>query len=179
MPVQQINAQDESHLNLISVLHFVMGGLYLLGIGFVILHFMIMSMVFSMVDAESHKTPGPPSTLITESPSSAAPGEELILPEIPPAPMAPAPPKSPPFPKEIIPIMIGFYVVIGLFLVTLCVCNVLSGLFIRKRRNRMFSFVIAGVNCIQFPLGTALGVFTFIVLSRESVKMHYDANTPV
>ena len=69
-----------------------------------------------------------------------------------------------------------FYVVIGGFLVALSVCNALSGHYIRKRKNRIFSFIISGINCMQFPLGTALGVFTFIVLSRESVKLTYSAN---
>ncbi len=46
----------------------------------------------------------------------------------------------------------------------------------RKRKHRIFSFVVAGVNCLQFPFGTALGIFTFIVLSRVGVKMDYDAN---
>jgi hypothetical protein len=39
----------------------------------------------------------------------------------------------------------------------------------------MFSLVIAGVNCASFPLGTLLGVFTFIVLLRASVRSLYPA----
>ena len=73
-------------------------------------------------------------------------------------------------------ILMIFYFVIGTFLVALCVCNVLSGICITKRKNRLFSFIIAGINCMQFPLGTALGVFTFIVLARESVKSAYSMN---
>jgi len=181
MPVHQMNAQDEAHLKVISVCHFVMGGLYLLGIGFVILHFMIMAMVFRMAEAESHKTPPPVVTVAPETEVIPAEmtGESIGLPEIPSVPVAPVSPTPNPFPKEFIPIMIGVYVVIGLFLVALCVCNVLSGLHIRKRKNRIFSFVVAGVNCMQFPFGTALGVFTFIVLSRLSVKMDYDARLAV
>jgi hypothetical protein len=169
MPLQgMLNAQDEAHLKLISVFHYVLAGLYLLGIGFVILHFMIMSMVFRMAEAESMKTPATPQVVVVE------PGSGIeIAPEIPPAPIAPVSPKTNPFPKEFMPIMYGVYGFIGLFLVALCVCNIVSGLSIRKRKRRIFSFVIAGVNCMQFPFGTALGVFTFIVLSRESVKADY------
>jgi len=175
MPLHRMNAQDEAHLGLISVFHYVLAGLYLLGIGFVILHFMIMSMVFRMAEAESHKTPPAAIAVAPESPAAETPVEAA-----PPATL-PAPPVTPtpnPFPKEIIPVMIGLYVIIGLLLVALCICNILSGLYIRKRKNRTFSFVVAGVNCMQFPFGTALGVFTIIVLSRVGVKMDYDARLP-
>jgi hypothetical protein len=37
--------------------------------------------------------------------------------------------------------------------------------------------VIAGINCLSFPFGTALGIFTLIVLSRESVQALYKSST--
>jgi hypothetical protein len=49
-----------------------------------------------------------------------------------------------------------------------------SGTCLRKRRNRTLSFVMACIACINIPLGTALGVFTLVVLSRPSVKALYD-----
>ncbi len=49
-----------------------------------------------------------------------------------------------------------------------------SGLCIRKRRHRMLSVVMACLACFNIPLGTALGVFTLVVLSRPSVKAMYD-----
>lgn len=187
MPVHQFNSQDEAHLKVISICHYVMGGFYLLGIGFVILHFMMMSFVFKMAEAEHTRTTAAPVPLILET-TLSAPTEEIAEGEtsagspsellgIPPS--AAAPPmvsSSAAFPKEIMPFFMIFYVAIGVFLVALCVCNALSGHYIRKRKNRIFSFIIAGINCMQFPLGTALGVFTFIVLTRESVKMAYSAN---
>ena len=37
--------------------------------------------------------------------------------------------------------------------------------------------VIAGINCLHIPLGTLLGVFTLVVLGRESVrKLYLDAS---
>ena len=177
MPVHQINAQDESHLKVISICHYVMAGFYLLGIGFAILHFAVMSFVFQMAEAEHSKATAAPMPLIVES-SSPAPTEEIpAIQEIPPTATAPpAVSTSVAFPKEIMPFLMIFYVVISCFLIALCVCNALSGHYIKKRTNRIFSFIIAGTNCMQFPLGTALGVFTFIVLTRESVKMAYSVN---
>lgn len=63
------------------------------------------------------------------------------------------------------------------------VCLVLGGLIaysgrcIQKRSKRVFSMVIAGILCTSPPLGTALGIFTFIVLTRDSVKALYDGQS--
>jgi hypothetical protein len=51
--------------------------------------------------------------------------------------------------------------------------NLLSGFYIRRRKNRVFSLVMAGFNCLQIPLGTALGVSTFFILMRDSVRRIY------
>src|SRR6059036_3653896 len=79
-----------------------------------------------------------------------------------------------PPPKEILTILVWVYAFAGFFLVLGSVLNFLSGLFLRKRQHRLFSLIVAGLNCLHVPLGTALGVFTFIVLSRESVRRIYE-----
>jgi hypothetical protein len=61
----------------------------------------------------------------------------------------------------------------GFIFVVAAVLNVVSGIFLRQRRHRIFSFVIAGLDCLQIPFGTALGVFAIIVLSRDSVRQLY------
>jgi uncharacterized membrane protein YoaK (UPF0700 family) len=40
---------------------------------------------------------------------------------------------------------------------------------IKQRRSRTFCLVIAAISCLEMPYGTVLGVFTFIVLGRDSV----------
>jgi hypothetical protein len=55
------------------------------------------------------------------------------------------------------------------------VCNVLVGHFLKQRRHYIFCLVMAGWNCMSVPLGTVLGVFTFIVLTRDSVKNSFDS----
>jgi hypothetical protein len=82
--------------------------------------------------------------------------------------------KGGPPPAEFFAIFKWFYVVMGGFLVTASLGNLLSGLFIRKRKHRIFSLIVAGFDCIQIPFGTVLGVFTVIVLLRESVRELYD-----
>jgi hypothetical protein len=59
--------------------------------------------------------------------------------------------------------------------VTSGVLNVISGLCLRARKGRTFSLVVAGINCLYIPLGTLLGVFTIIVLLRDSVRELYAA----
>lgn len=52
-------------------------------------------------------------------------------------------------------------------------CMIASGRFLSVRRNYTFSLVVAGVECIFMPFGTVLGVFTLVVLMKDSVKALY------
>jgi hypothetical protein len=57
-----------------------------------------------------------------------------------------------------------------LFCEALAISTILTGRFLARRRRYIFCFVVACLNCIHFPFGTALGVFTLLVLTRSSVK---------
>jgi hypothetical protein len=52
--------------------------------------------------------------------------------------------------------------------------NGISGFFLQARKNRTFSLVVAGLDCLMIPLGTILGAFTLVVLLRQSVAAAYD-----
>ena len=67
-------------------------------------------------------------------------------------------------------IIIGAFILIGLIT---GVCNLISAQFIKRRKYRIFSIVVACVDCISFPLGTILGVMTMVVLLRNSVIEFY------
>ncbi len=81
--------------------------------------------------------------------------------------------KGGPPPAEIFAVFKWFYLVGALWCVAFGVLNVLSGLFIRARKHWIFSMFVAGLNCVHIPLGTVLGVFTIIVLIRDSVGESY------
>jgi hypothetical protein len=81
-----------------------------------------------------------------------------------------------PPPEQFFAIFKWFYVIFGVFLVTGGIGNLLSGLSLRKYRNRTFSMVVAGLNCMYIPFGTVLGGFTFVVLFRDSVRELYEAS---
>lgn len=126
--------QDEQHLRLLSIFHYIVGGFSALIACFPLIHLGLgLAMLFS------------PEFF------SGKPGEQP-----PPA------------------IVGGLFICVGglLFLVgqALAVSIIMSGRFLSQRKRYWFVFVIACLQCALFPFGTVLGVFTIIVLSRESVK---------
>jgi hypothetical protein len=83
-------------------------------------------------------------------------------------------PQGPP-PTEMISVFRWAVALFVLWFLVSAVGNLLSGLFLRARRHRAFSMVVAGINCVHIPVGTVLGIFTFIVLARDSVRNAYQA----
>ncbi|MEM1253532.1 MAG: hypothetical protein AAGI69_13955 [Cyanobacteria bacterium P01_H01_bin.21] len=67
-------------------------------------------------------------------------------------------------------------VVILLLGLIFSICLILSGRALAKRKRYWFSLVVACFECIYTPFGTVLGIFTIVVLSRESVKALYRLN---
>lgn len=61
----------------------------------------------------------------------------------------------------------SFAILLGL---TQAVCNFFAARFLSRRTKYTFCFVLGAISCMFVPFGTLLGVFTIIVLSRESVK---------
>ena len=85
----------------------------------------------------------------------------------------PGEPAMPFDPAELFAIFQWFYVIAALFMLSAVILTAISGRFIQRRVHRLFSLIVAGFMCMFFPFGTALGVFTFIVLTRESVRRLY------
>jgi len=57
--------------------------------------------------------------------------------------------------------------------------NIAAGIYLKQRKNMTFLLVVAGIDClVAMPIGTVLGVFTFIVLFRPSVKTLFQG-TPL
>jgi hypothetical protein len=76
-------------------------------------------------------------------------------------------------PAEVVTLLFWFFIVAGTILLIVCTLNVLSGLFIRQRRHLLFSMIVSGIDCLQVPFGTAVGIFSFIVFSRDFVRTLY------
>lgn len=70
-------------------------------------------------------------------------------------------------------IFLAFAILILVFSLLLPIGLILSGYYLKRQKRYWFSFVVACVECLNMPLGTALGIFTLVVLSRNSVKQLY------
>ena len=82
---------------------------------------------------------------------------------------------QPALPPELFSMLKWFYVIGGLWFVASGILNFISAFCLLARKHRIFSLVVAGINCLHIPLGTILGVFTIIVLVRDSVRELYEA----
>ncbi len=67
----------------------------------------------------------------------------------------------------------AFFILAGWTLACLIIA---AGYKLSRRRSYSFCFVVAALECMFVPLGTVLGVFTIIVLSRETVRELFDAD---
>jgi MFS family permease len=83
-------------------------------------------------------------------------------------------PTPPAFVGYLFILMGGFFVLCGW---AAAICTIISGRYLARRKKRMFSFVMAAILCMFVPFGTVLGVFTIIVLSKESVQKLYGHAT--
>jgi hypothetical protein len=55
------------------------------------------------------------------------------------------------------------------------IAAVLAGEMLRRQRGYIYCMVVAALACAWFPWGTVLGVFTFLVLCRPSVKELFES----
>ena len=141
LPTEDQRRKDAEHVKLLSVFHFVLGGLAFCGIAFLFLHFFLIRWVVSHPDIWKSK-------------------DGTVFPV-----------------KELFAIFRWVYLFMGVLLAVEGIANILSGIFLRQRKHRMFSIVVAGLNCLQIPFGTVLGAFTIVVLVRDSVRQSYERLT--
>ncbi len=72
-----------------------------------------------------------------------------------------------------------FAACLGLLGAAFATCLIIVGRSLSKRKRYVFCLVIAGLSCMLFPFGTALGICSLIVLARSSVKPLFDRATPL
>ena len=80
-------------------------------------------------------------------------------------------PDQPDFPVKLFGLM--FTIIPLIFILggwTLAIFTFIAGRKLARHQSYMFCFVIAAILCAFMPFGTVLGVFTIIVLLRDSVK---------
>lgn len=137
-----VRSQDEEHLRLLAIFHYVVAAIGALFACFPLIHVAL-------------------GTLMLVNPGVMSGGQS-----------GSAPPAAVGF---LFIAMGGMFVLFGW---AAAICTFLSGRFLARRRRRTFSFVMAAVLCAFMPFGTVLGIFTIVVLSKESVQRLYQATLP-
>jgi hypothetical protein len=78
-------------------------------------------------------------------------------------------------PPEFIGRLIGLFGLgFTLLVLTFAVMQFLTAQRLGERRSRVFCMVIAAITCLSLPYGTFLGVCTFVVLGRPTVRNLFD-----
>ncbi|MEZ6066017.1 MAG: hypothetical protein R3B90_09985 [Planctomycetaceae bacterium] len=127
----------EEHLNLLSVFHYIVGGLQLLCGCFPIVHLLLgVSMVTGAFDQAS---PNPP-------------------------------------PEAVGWMFIGIASTVILVSWTIGVLIIVAGRKLAARTSRTYCMVIAGLQCLFMPIGTLLGVFTLITLTKPEAIRLFDGD---
>lgn len=102
-------------------------------------------------------------------------GIAIVTGAVPPQPQGPRG-NAPPPPELIGWVFIGSAAVAMLFCWSLAVALVVAGRNLSRQKSWVFCLIVAGGACLYMPLGTILGVFTFIVLMRPSVKAAFGGS---
>lgn len=150
--------QDAEHLRLLSIFYYVAAGLFAV-IGLIPIFHIIMGL------AIVGGTLGPGANV------SISPGSFPGAPPFPGGSMQPT---------NNMPSSFGWlFVFMGTFALLLlegtALLCLLAGCKLARREGKTFIQVVAGLLCLSVPVGTALGVFTFIVLGRPSVAPLFDS----
>lgn len=58
--------------------------------------------------------------------------------------------------------------------ITLCILNFKTEDALKHRRNLTLIQVTAALNCLAQPLGLALGIYTFILTSRPTIRNQFS-----
>jgi len=127
--------QDEQHLNLLSIFHYIVGGLTAFFSCMFLLHIaMGIAMLCGAFEGED------------EAPRIFA---------------------------------LFFVLFPGVFMLagwTLAGFIIAAGRKLKRRTSYTFCLVVAACECIVMPFGTVLGVFTIVVLMKDSVKEMFSAS---
>lgn len=136
--------KDLEHIRLLSIFHYVVGGLIALFACFPIFH-LLMGIFFLASAPEMRR--------------NQAPGQD--------------------FPVEVFGAM--FIIIPAIIILcgwALAAVVVIAGRKLSNQRSYTFCLVVAAILCVFMPFGTILGVFTIIVLMRDSVKALFNGQNP-
>jgi hypothetical protein len=127
---------DNEHLKLLSIFHYVVGGMAAFFACIPILHLVIGLLFILAPEKFGHGSNQPPAFL----------GWFFVV-------------------------FASIFILLGW---VFAVFVLVAGRLIARRKYYTFCFVMACVECLFMPFGTVLGVFSILVLNRQSVKGLFD-----
>jgi len=71
-------------------------------------------------------------------------------------------------------LIVGFGGIMAVLGIIGAVMKIISGFLLKKRKGHLFILATAGLSVCSVPLGTILGVFTFVVLLRKPVMRAFE-----
>jgi hypothetical protein len=83
---------------------------------------------------------------------------------------------DPGFPAYIFVVIGGIFIVLAAAVTT---AELLVARYLKRRQHHTFCLIVAGLNCLWIPFGTALVVFTILVLQRAAVNAMFDGTPKV
>ncbi len=149
--------QVREHLRILSIFHFVVGGIGYLVSLFPVIH-LVFGITFLLVpERMPGMAPPIPSSEALESPGPAGP--------------SPVQPPGDVFPARLFGLLFtivpAILIVSGLVVSTLIV---VAGRRLAAHRSHTYCLVVAGIECLFMPFGTVLGVFTILTLLKPEAR---------
>ena len=157
---RQVIATDR--LRLLSLAYYISGAVGAVLVSFLLLHFFLF-LGFSFIPASQWAAPArspmnAPYTSTSPSPApTASQGSNTA--QGPPAIMF-----------RIVAGVIGLIIISGW---TLGALTAYAGHCIKKRKHKLFIYVMAGINCIWIPYGTILGIATILLFQWPEVQSEF------
>ena len=161
--------QTREHLRLLSIFHYVVGGL-----GFLFSFFPIFHLAFGIVMMVAPVEEGH-SQGMSETMTPAVEEPDFEIPEPPSEPYDTHPEDTETISETaMMRVMGGIFTGVAAFLMlggfALSTAIVIAGRRLAAYRSHTYCLVIAAIECLFMPLGTVLGVFTIIVLIRPEAR---------
>lgn len=169
------SVQDAERLRLLSLFYYIFAGLLAVS-GLVFVFHIIMGLAF--VSTSFGPTPGvtfSPNTFPGAPPNFPAPSGSFAPPNFPAPPSGSFAPPSSAMPPAFGWLFVFAGVLALLATEILAVLTFAAGRCLVRRRNQTLIQVVAALLCLHVPLGTLLGVFTFIILGRPSIASLFGA----
>ncbi len=188
--------RDQDHLKLLCIFHYVNAALVSCSTFFGVIYMGFMATMLPMMASEieaqaaRERAAAKQATVAAEDDEASASNKEqedasetpAATPPGPPAPAPVPPPFGPGVPDEFFSMIQSMIYVMGtislLFGFAMAFANVYAARCIALRKQRMVCLLTAGFNCLNMPLGLALGVCSFLVLLRPSVEDLFEGLDP-